>query len=204
MRRHSRAAPAAATRRCPPTADGMRVTARSATTITASAMPTWPSTRAASTRFCQARHVDAIEPCRTMLGALPVQRGLPPGGCGPTPTPRATRFGPGWTTASTPTAVVFDITTGLVRRPTVPDDKLHPRNRTARLAAVTAAGNPVITELESGVGNCFPGLEFDARNLDRRFFPYLDRRLQHPPSKRPRHRRRRHGGRRRAMWPCRN
>ena len=29
------------------------------------------------------------------------------------------------------------------------------------------------TELESGVGNCFPGLEADLRNLDRRFFPYL-------------------------------
>jgi Ferritin-like len=52
-------------------------------------------------------------------------------------------------------------------------DKIHPRNRTARLAAARAAGNPVVTELESGVGNCFPGLEFDARNLDRRFFPYL-------------------------------
>lgn len=52
-------------------------------------------------------------------------------------------------------------------------DKLHPRNRTARRAAITAAGNPVTTELESGVGNCFPGLEFDVRNLDRRFFPYL-------------------------------
>lgn len=52
-------------------------------------------------------------------------------------------------------------------------DKLLPRNRTARLAAARAAGNPVVTELESGVGNCFPGLEFDARNLDRRFFPYL-------------------------------
>jgi hypothetical protein len=55
----------------------------------------------------------------------------------------------------------------------MPTDKLQPRNRTARLAAARAAGNPVITELESGVGNCFPGLEFDARNLDRRFFPFL-------------------------------
>jgi hypothetical protein len=55
----------------------------------------------------------------------------------------------------------------------MPTDKLQPRNRTARLASARAAGNPVITELESGVGNCFPGLEFDARNLDRRFFPFL-------------------------------
>jgi len=57
----------------------------------------------------------------------------------------------------------------------MPADKLQPRNRTARLAQsrARAAGNPVTTELESGVGNCFPGLEMDLRNLDRRFFPYL-------------------------------
>lgn len=52
-------------------------------------------------------------------------------------------------------------------------DKLQPRNRTARLADVRAAGNPIVTDLQSGVGNCFPGLEADVRNLDRRFFPYL-------------------------------
>ncbi len=52
-------------------------------------------------------------------------------------------------------------------------EKLNPRNRTARLTQARAAGNPVTTELESGVGNCFPGLEVDLRNLDRRFFPYL-------------------------------
>ncbi len=46
------------------------------------------------------------------------------------------------------------------------------RNLTAR-AAAKVAGNPVTTRLESGVGNCFPGLEFDHRNLDRRFFPRL-------------------------------
>jgi Ferritin-like len=34
-------------------------------------------------------------------------------------------------------------------------------------------GNPVNTRLESGVGNCFPGLEMDLRNLERRFFPFL-------------------------------
>jgi hypothetical protein len=55
----------------------------------------------------------------------------------------------------------------------MPADKLQPRNRTARLASVRAAGNPVVTELESGVGNCFPGLEMDLRNLERRFFPFL-------------------------------
>lgn len=53
------------------------------------------------------------------------------------------------------------------------DGRLLPRNRTARLAQAQAAGNPVIVELESGVGNCFPGLEVDLRNLDRRFFPFL-------------------------------
>ncbi len=55
----------------------------------------------------------------------------------------------------------------------MPADKLQPRNRTARLADARAAGNPVVTELEAGVGNCFPGLEADLRNLERRFFPYL-------------------------------
>jgi hypothetical protein len=50
--------------------------------------------------------------------------------------------------------------------------KIFPRNLTAR-AAMQVAGNPVNSRLESGVGNCFPGLEFDHRNLDRRFFPGL-------------------------------
>jgi Ferritin-like len=36
------------------------------------------------------------------------------------------------------------------------------------------AGNPVSMRLESGVGNCFPGLECDLRNLERRFFPFLE------------------------------
>lgn len=53
------------------------------------------------------------------------------------------------------------------------DGRLLPRNRTARLAQAQAAGNPVTVELESGVGNCFPGLEVDLRNLDRRFFPFV-------------------------------
>ena len=52
-------------------------------------------------------------------------------------------------------------------------DKIFPRNLTARaaLAARKVLGNPVTTMLESGVGNCFPGLEFDVRVLDNRFFP---------------------------------
>src|SRR5262249_7293695 len=42
-------------------------------------------------------------------------------------------------------------------------------------------GNPVTTRLESGVGNCFPGLEFDVRTLDRRFFPGLVFNFVQPP-----------------------
>ena len=35
------------------------------------------------------------------------------------------------------------------------------------------AGNPVLTRLETSPANCFPGLDVDIRNLDRRFFPGL-------------------------------
>jgi hypothetical protein len=52
------------------------------------------------------------------------------------------------------------------------DGKIYPRNLTAR-AAYRVPGNPESTRLESGVGNCYPGLEFDHRNLDRRFMPGL-------------------------------
>lgn len=52
------------------------------------------------------------------------------------------------------------------------NEKIFPRNLTAR-AAKQVVGNPVNTRLESGVGNCYPGLEFDQRNLDRRFFAGL-------------------------------
>jgi hypothetical protein len=57
--------------------------------------------------------------------------------------------------------------------------KLIPRNvAAARLGSKSAArlvtGNPASTRLESGVGNCFPGLECDLRNLERRFFPFLE------------------------------
>jgi hypothetical protein len=62
-----------------------------------------------------------------------------------------------------------------------PKVKLIPRNVAAlrRVGATGAAprvvtGNPVSTRLESGVGNCFPGLECDLRNLERRFFPFLE------------------------------
>ena len=59
--------------------------------------------------------------------------------------------------------------------------KLIPRNVAALRRGQTPAnlvrpvsGNPVSTRLESGVGNCFPGLECDLRNLERRFFPFLE------------------------------
>lgn len=59
--------------------------------------------------------------------------------------------------------------------------KLLPRNLAAFRAGADPAqvralvpGNPASTLLESGVGNCFPGLEFDMRNLERRFFPFLE------------------------------
>ncbi|MFZ6780175.1 ferritin-like domain-containing protein [Undibacterium sp. Ji83W] len=59
--------------------------------------------------------------------------------------------------------------------------KLIPRNaaalrrtQTADSAITPVAGNPVSTRLESGVGNCYPGLEADLRNLERRFFPFLE------------------------------
>src|SRR5215813_14196147 len=59
--------------------------------------------------------------------------------------------------------------------------KLIPRNVAAlrrgqrpQDGARQVSGNPVSTRLESGVGNCFPGLECDLRNLERRFFPFLE------------------------------
>jgi Ferritin-like len=48
----------------------------------------------------------------------------------------------------------------------------QPRNLTAR-ADYQVPGNPAITRPEDAVANCYPGLELDVRNLDRRFFPGL-------------------------------
>jgi len=50
---------------------------------------------------------------------------------------------------------------------------IKPRNRTALAARPAVVGNPASSRLESGVGNCFPGLEMDVRNLEGRFFPGL-------------------------------
>ncbi len=49
---------------------------------------------------------------------------------------------------------------------------VKPRNLTAR-AAHRVLGNPASAGLDASVGNCFPGLEIDVRNLDGRFFPGL-------------------------------
>ena len=48
----------------------------------------------------------------------------------------------------------------------------QPRNLTAR-AGYRVPGNPATSRPEDAVGNCYPGLELDVRNLDRRFFPGL-------------------------------
>ncbi len=50
--------------------------------------------------------------------------------------------------------------------------KIFPRNLTAR-AAYQLVGNPDSSRPEDSVGNCYPGLDTDLRNLDRRFFPGL-------------------------------
>jgi rubrerythrin len=50
--------------------------------------------------------------------------------------------------------------------------KIFPRNLTAK-ASYLVPGNPIVSRPEDAVANCFPGLELDVRNLDRRFFPGL-------------------------------
>ena len=50
--------------------------------------------------------------------------------------------------------------------------KIFPRNLTAR-AAYIVPGNPVSSRPEDGVDNSYPGLEMDARNLQKYFFPGL-------------------------------
>ncbi|MGH8907607.1 MAG: ferritin-like domain-containing protein [Egibacteraceae bacterium] len=57
--------------------------------------------------------------------------------------------------------------------------KIFPRNLTAR-ADFQVRGNPANTRPESGVDNCFPGLEFDQRNLDKAFFPGLSFEFHRP------------------------
>ncbi|MGQ0773926.1 MAG: ferritin-like domain-containing protein [Pseudonocardiales bacterium] len=57
--------------------------------------------------------------------------------------------------------------------------KIFPRNLTARADHVVR-GNPAGSRPESGVDNCYPGLEFDQRNLDTAFFPGLSFEFHRP------------------------
>ena len=52
------------------------------------------------------------------------------------------------------------------------ENRIFPRNLTAK-AFYPVPGNPVVSRPEDAVANCYPGLELDVRNLDRRFFPGL-------------------------------
>lgn len=51
--------------------------------------------------------------------------------------------------------------------------KLVPRNQTALSAKHEPRGNPPGTRPDSGPDNCFPGLDFDQRNIESGFFPGL-------------------------------
>lgn len=57
-------------------------------------------------------------------------------------------------------------------KPTKKENKIFPRNLTAK-ADYLVKGNPMSSRTESGVENCYPGLEFDQRNIDKYFFPGL-------------------------------
>ena len=46
--------------------------------------------------------------------------------------------------------------------------KIFPRNLTARAEQIVR-GNPASSRPESGVQNCFPGLELDLRNIEQVF-----------------------------------
>lgn len=62
--------------------------------------------------------------------------------------------------------------------PDTPWNKIFPRNLTAR-ADHAVRGNPAGSRPESGVDNCYPGLEFDQRVLDTTFFPGLSFEFHH-------------------------
>lgn len=124
-----------------------------------------------------------------VLGPLPLLRRLPPGGGGtnggelrfhsrlagflPRELLRAVeRAAP---------ALCPSIVVGSRIMAPVPSPKLIARNVAAvrRFAdalslAQTTAGNPVSTRLEPESAIVFPGLECDLRNLERRFFPFLE------------------------------
>ncbi|WP_373413908.1 ferritin-like domain-containing protein [Ensifer aridi] len=56
--------------------------------------------------------------------------------------------------------------------------KIFPRNQTAHSDAIVR-GNPVTTRPDDAVENTFPGLEFDHRNFEKKFFPGLTFELHH-------------------------
>ena len=66
--------------------------------------------------------------------------------------------------AQTPPLKLIPRNATAVRRPTAAPDRL----------ARAVPGNPASARLESAIGNCFPGLECDLRNLERRFFPFIE------------------------------
>lgn len=51
--------------------------------------------------------------------------------------------------------------------------RIDPANRTAQLQ-YRAAGNPPSSQPDSAISNCFPGLEFDFRNIWRRMFEGIE------------------------------
>src|SRR5215813_8832190 len=57
--------------------------------------------------------------------------------------------------------------------------KIFPRNLTARGDRIVR-GNPMSSRPESGMNNSYPGLEFDQRVLEQRFFPGLVFEFQRP------------------------
>jgi len=57
--------------------------------------------------------------------------------------------------------------------------KIFPRNLTARADRIVR-GNPMSSRPESGMNNSYPGLEFDQRVLEQRFFPGLVFEFQRP------------------------
>lgn len=59
--------------------------------------------------------------------------------------------------------------------------KIFPRNQTAYSGPVVR-GNPVTTRPDDAVENTFPGLEFDHRNIEKKFFPGLTFELHHGAS----------------------
>jgi hypothetical protein len=89
----------------------------------------------------------------------------------PAPARRATKMAASVRRGSVE-AVAPGTSDGKQKWETAAESRIFPRNLTA-MADYLVPGNPVITRPEDAVANCFPGLELDVRNFDRRFFPGL-------------------------------